>query len=411
MHPSQDVQVTLASLSGHVPGPLLHSGTIMPSGTPLHPVNRPSVLVADDNELLRNGYAKALDLAGYEPLCAGGMAEALELVRRRRPRMALIDIFMDGRDIGYDLCRAVSEGSHLTDVFLMSSIMIEDKDRLRAYASGAASFLVKPNDLGVISSRIRGFLVEPRPLLQLNSNSNRARVGAQGAPVLVIDDDEASAQAVSLSLESEGFLPFVASAWSEAMMLAHKIRPSAIVLDMELPDVDGLGIMRMLRAHPSTRRTPILMLTGSGKKGLEIQCLRQGADDFLVKGVHDLTALPMRISRMLSTKSETSVLKKGALSIDSASRQVSVGRRRVIGLAPKEFELLTYLVQMSPDIASWEDIQRHIWHTSEEVIRLGRGTPTIAVHCDRLRGKLGSMGSCLIVHRGIGLQFDPAKAE
>lgn len=372
---------------------------------------KPSILVADDHELVRRNYSKALGLAGYQTFVADGAEQALSVIKRERLDLALIDVFMGGRDIGYDLCKAFSSKGVLSPgVFLMSSVLTDEQDRLRAYRAGAATFLVKPDNLGVLVRHVQDFMADPAPLLQLSrSKQARRQTGLEANAVLVVDDDETMAHAACLSLESEGFLPYAASSWSEAMLLAHKIRPKAIVLDVSLPEVDGVTLMRMLRARPATRRTPILMLTGSDKPGLELQCLRQGADDFIIKGVHDLSALPVRITRLLNAKPESEVLQCGSLRIDPSSRGVWVGSRQLKELTPREFDLLAYLIKKSPAVVSWLDVQRDVWKTAVDELKPSRETPTIAVHCERLREKLGAASVCLVVHRGVGLQLDPAR--
>lgn len=371
-----------------------------------------SILIADDNELLRRNYAKILERAGYHTFMAGGTEEALDLAKRERFDLALIDVFMNGRASGYDLCRALSsQGEESPNVFLMSSVLTDENDRLRAYKAGAATFMVKPDTLALLVRQVQNFLAESQPLLQLTQSTKHGhRHGAaEKISVLVVDDDESMAQAACLALESEGFLPYAASSWSDAMMLAHKVRPGAIVLDVTLPQVDGVELMGMLRAHPRTQRTPILMLTGSEKNGLELQCLRLGADDFVIKGVHDLSALPIRIARLLNAKPEAAALQSGPLRIDPASRKVSVGRRQVADLTPREFDLLAYLMKKSPAVVSWQDLQRDVWKELVDERKPSRETPTMAVHCERLREKLGAASTCLVVHRGVGLQLDPAK--
>jgi DNA-binding response OmpR family regulator len=262
-------------------------------------------------------------------------------------------------------------------------------------------------DLDVLVRDIRFFLSQPKPILQSKDASANIPADA-GAPILIVDDKPEPA--LSLTLEKEGYLPYVATRGTDGVMLAHKIRPRAALLDYSLPDVDGKELLRLLRAHPRTRDIPLVMRTAAERRGLERDCLNVGADDFLRKGSHDLSALPLRLSRLLAQRASASRAAHFEVRVDPARRLVWIGADAVEDLTQMEYALLVYLIEKKSTIASWGDLQRDVWHIAESDLILDREPPTIAVHHGHLRRKLGPNAACLVVHRGMGLQFDPSKA-
>lgn len=230
------------------------------------------------------------------------------------------------------------------------------------------------------------------------------------AAVLIVDSDRSTAKGIGLVLERAGFLPLYAATALEAMKAARKTAPSAIILSAVLPDMKGARLVKLLRPLPSLKRTSILVLSVPRSDGLEIECLKNGADDFLVWGVNDLSAIPLRLSRALQTTGNGGTeIKRGLIRVDLESREVSIGGRRMQAFRPRELDLLVYLMRKSPGVATWTDIQRDVWSIPEHALDHGRETKTIAVHCDRLRQKLGVAGRCIAVRRGVGLQFKSGK--
>lgn len=228
--------------------------------------------------------------------------------------------------------------------------------------------------------------------------------------VLVVDPDRSTAKGLGVVLERAGFLPLYAASASEALKAVRKTAPYAVILSAVLPDMKGARLVKLLRPLPSLKRTSILVLSVPRSDGLEIECLKNGADDFLVWGVNDLSAIPLRFSRALQTTGNGGTeIEKGLVRVDLESREVSIAGRRMQAFRPRELDLLVYLMRKSPGVATWTDIQRDVWSIPEHALDHGRETKTIAVHCDRLRQKLGAAGRYIAVRRGVGLQFKCGK--
>jgi DNA-binding response OmpR family regulator len=221
-------------------------------------VSKPRLLIVDDERDILSPYGRFMRAKGFEVFEATTIAQALALARAERPALALVDLFMEGKEAGFKLCRDLTDLPSPPSVFLMTSVMTKFEHRLQAYEAGAAHFLIKPHNLSILERDIRFFLSEPRPASTVGATSHER---SDGPRVLIVDDDEEGSRAVSHVLKSEGFAPFTAATGAQGLMLAHKLRPQAIVLDYLLPDTDGRELISWLRAHPRTQNVPIVMLT------------------------------------------------------------------------------------------------------------------------------------------------------
>ena len=109
-------------------------------------------------------------------------------------------------------------------------------------------------------------------------------------------------------------------------------------------------------------------------------------------------------------KPQAHVTRRGPVEVDALARAVSIHGTVTERLTPMEFKLLTYLMERSPAVAPWDDIERNIWGVRPEFLTHSYAFETLEFHCRRLRMKLKGAAPCLVTHKGIGLQFDPAKA-
>lgn len=224
--------------------------------------------------------------------------------------------------------------------------------------------------------------------------------------VLVIVPERSLKKDIDPVLERARFLPLHAASAAAALKIVCKTTPSAVILNAALPDMRGAELVKVLRQLPSLRRVAIMVLSRAAIVGSENECLKNGADDFLVLGVNELSAIPIRLSRawQMMGIAETSI-EKGIVRADPESGEVLVSGSRILALRPREFDLLVYLMRRSPATATWTDIQRDVWNVPAHALDHGRETRTIAVHCNRLRQKLGAAARYIVVRRGVGLQF------
>jgi DNA-binding response OmpR family regulator len=220
--------------------------------------------------------------------------------------------------------------------------------------------------------------------------------------ILVVEDEANIASFVAMYLKKAGFDVTVARNGSEALMKAGTEAPALIVLDLMLPDVDGIDVCRRVRQRSDV---PILMLTARDDDVDKIIGLEVGADDYLTKPFNprELVARVKSILRRTTSRRrepEGGALEHGALRIDSGRREVTVGETEV-QLAPKEFELLWELLDHRGIVLTRDQLLERVWGYT-----FAGDTRTVDVHVGQLRRKLGE--ACPIVTVwGVGYKVAP----
>jgi DNA-binding response OmpR family regulator len=230
------------------------------------------------------------------------------------------------------------------------------------------------------------------------------------ARVLVVEDDADIAVLVRRYLERAGYLTDRASSGREALDLISARQPNLVVLDLMLPEVDGLEVCRLLRGNPSTAGIPIIMLTARGDESDRIVGLEVGADDYLAKPfspnelVARVRALLRRAERAASAAPRK--IAYGSIVVDFEQHIVSADGREV-ALTAKEFLLLEYLLQHRERVLSRDVLLSDVWG-----YRYTGGTRTVDVHVRRLREKLPLLAQALVTVKQFGYKLrDPAPAD
>jgi two-component system, OmpR family, alkaline phosphatase synthesis response regulator PhoP len=221
--------------------------------------------------------------------------------------------------------------------------------------------------------------------------------------VLIVEDESSIASFVSLYLKKAGYDVEVAATGAEALDKAEH-SPSLIVLDLMLPDMDGIDVCRRLRKRSDV---PILMLTARDEDVDKIIGLEVGADDYMTKPFNprELVARIKSILRRATTErrdAETAELRHGDLVINSGRREVKVGDVE-IQLAPKEFDLLWELLDHRGIVLTRDQLLERVWGYT-----FAGDTRTVDVHVRQLRRKLGD-ASPIVTVWGVGYKVAPAK--
>jgi two-component system phosphate regulon response regulator PhoB len=201
--------------------------------------------------------------------------------------------------------------------------------------------------------------------------------------VMVIEDEKEIRDLVRYNLEKAGFRVAAAADGEEGLKQLFAARPDALVLDLMLPGLNGLEIVREVRAEPLTHDLPVLVLTARSAEMDKLLGFEQGADDYLTKPFTfaELTARLRALIRR-SHRVTTSVVKVGDLVVDTAGRRVSRGGR-TIALRAKEYAILELLVLRRGNVVRREEILEHVYgHDSESFSNV------IDVHLCRLRSAL-----------------------
>lgn len=219
--------------------------------------------------------------------------------------------------------------------------------------------------------------------------------------VAVIEDDADLAFTVRVNLEREGYVVTAFSNGHEGLLAVQQGGFDFLVLDLNLPDLDGFTICRELRRHPATARLPILMLTARTSEADRIMGLELGADDYLTKpfSVRELLArIAAILRRAKGTESDAAVYDDGHLRIDGRTMRVYVDGEEV-KLAKKELELLWMLVRNRPSVVSRDRILSEVWQVAEDV-----ETRTVDAHIRNLRKKVGKDRIQTVI--GYGYRFE-----
>ncbi|MGZ5493616.1 MAG: response regulator transcription factor [Thermoanaerobaculia bacterium] len=219
--------------------------------------------------------------------------------------------------------------------------------------------------------------------------------------IALIEDDADLSYTTRLNLEREGYSVSAFENGHEGLVGVQHGGFDFLILDLNLPDLDGFTICRELRRSPATLRLPILMLTARASEQDRVTGLELGADDYLVKpfSVRELLARVAAILRRSKTaESESSAYDDGVLRIDSRTLRVYVGGKEV-KLAKKELELLLMLVRNRPAVVSRDRILAEVWQMADDV-----ETRTVDAHIRNLRKKIGKDRIHTVI--GYGYRFE-----
>ena len=220
--------------------------------------------------------------------------------------------------------------------------------------------------------------------------------------IALIEDDNDIAFTIRLNLEREGYTVAHFNRGQEGLFAVQRGAADFVILDLNLPDLDGLTICRELRRDPQTQAIPILMLTARGSERDRITGLELGADDYLTKpfSVRELVARVAAVWRRARVVADDPTqYDDGEIKIDEkAFRVYRFGKE--IKLAKKEFELLWLLVRNRGSVVSRDRILSEVWRMSDEI-----ETRTVDAHIRNLRKKIGSDRISTIV--GFGYRYDP----
>jgi DNA-binding response OmpR family regulator len=219
----------------------------------------------------------------------------------------------------------------------------------------------------------------------------------------LIEDDADLAFTVRLNLQREGHTVATFGNGAEALEAVQLGGFDFVILDLNLPDLDGLTICRELRRNPATRGVPILMLTARGSERDRVTGLELGADDYLVKpfSVRELMARVTAVRRRTGgVAEEPDVYEDAALRVDTKAYRVWAHGGEV-KLPKKEFELLWALIRHRGSVVSRDRLLSEIWGMADDV-----ETRTVDVHVRNLRRKIGAERIATVV--GFGYRYDPA---
>jgi two-component system phosphate regulon response regulator PhoB len=217
--------------------------------------------------------------------------------------------------------------------------------------------------------------------------------------VLIVEDEPAIAELISVNLKHSGFRPIWAIDSATAQAELDAVLPDVILLDWMLPGESGLTLAKRWRAHPRSKDVPIIMLTARTDEVDRVAGLDAGADDYIAKpfSTKELLARIRAVLRRRAPEQDAGVVTVGALSLDAATYRV-VYRDQPLKLGPTEFKLLHYLMTYPERVHSRSQLLDKVW--GDHVFIEER---TVDVHVKRLREALGlDAGLMVETVRGAG---------
>ena len=238
--------------------------------------------------------------------------------------------------------------------------------------------------------------------MHLNSIELKIKMSLSNKKILLVDDEIDILDFLSYNLKNEGYEVRVAKDGQEGVNIAKEFLPDLILLDMMMPEMDGVETCEKIRSLDSTKEIAIAFLTARGEDYSQIAGFEAGADDYILKPIKP-KVLMSRVKALLkrtvtSDEKEEGLLKAGPLDIDLKKYLVYVSDKEV-NLPKKEFRLLSLLCKNIGEVKTREEIMEKVWGT--EVIV---GDRTIDVHIRKLREKLGV--ELISTIKGVGYKFN-----
>ncbi len=224
--------------------------------------------------------------------------------------------------------------------------------------------------------------------------------------ILLVDDDKELLAALEIKLRKEGYKISTANDGEEALAKIHAELPDLVILDVNMPRMNGMDVCKSLRSDEKTRDLAIIMLTARDDEVDRILGLEFGADDYVTKPYNPrelilrVKGLLKRIFHFQDNPGVSEYIEIGPLSIDLGKHEVQI-EGKVVELTLTEFKLLSYLVKNPGRIKTRDFLLEQIWEYGDGVF-----SRTIDTHIQRLRSKLKEAGKYIKTVRGVGYRFE-----
>lgn len=219
--------------------------------------------------------------------------------------------------------------------------------------------------------------------------------------IYILEDDASIRKLVVYTLQSQGMEAQGFDRPSQFWEAMEKGRPELVLLDIMLPEEDGLQVLKRLRSMPATKTLPVIMLTAKSTEYDKVLGLDEGADDYVAKPFGMMELLSRIRALLRRTETENGTLRCGILEVDPGQHIVRVRGQETI-LTQKEFEVLCLLLRNPGQVLSREQLIENVWgyaFTGE--------SRTVDVHVRTLRQKLGEAGAYIETVRGYGYKISP----
>ena len=223
--------------------------------------------------------------------------------------------------------------------------------------------------------------------------------------IFCVEDDKSIRDLVIYTLTAVGYEAEGFATGEEMFKALEKMSPQLIMLDIMLPDEDGLAILKKLKSDPMTEDIPVIMATAKGTEYDKVVGLDLGADDYLAKpfGMMEMISRVKAVLRRSAPKEKTDLLRMGKLELDEKRHTVSVDGTQ-IQLTLKEYELLRVFMKNPGIVFSRDSLLSSVWG-----INFIGESRTVDVHIGTLRTKIGECGNYIETVRGVGYKMEEQK--
>ncbi|MEK7382865.1 MAG: response regulator [Elusimicrobiota bacterium] len=338
-----------------------------------------TILVIDDDK----GYGPFLNdylgVMGFSACVVATGDAGLEFTKTVRPDLILLDWCLKKGFSAEETLRLFKSqpGTQGVPVVVISGIRVSAEDEMGARRAGAAQFITKneitdsPKALAVFKRRLEALILDQ------SLSAGKPRAAAMKKPalaraigrILLVDDDQDMRDMVSLFLREKGYTVLTAETGALGLSKAREESPDLVVLDLGLPDMDGLEVCAQLKAWPRTRPIPVLILTARSSRQAQLLAVEYSADHYLSKPLPDLDQFHNWVSALLRRKSHLvepkGVLRVGdALVIDITAHTVNVQDRCIDDLPATLFQLLCEFARRPGEILSRDYLLLKVWNNS-----------------------------------------------
>ena len=220
--------------------------------------------------------------------------------------------------------------------------------------------------------------------------------------IYCVEDDVSIRELMLYTLRASGYEAEGFEQGSELLDALKRYTPKLIMLDIMLPGMDGIEILKHLRSNPATARIPVIMATAKGTEYDRVLGLDAGADDYLSKpfGMLEMVSRIRAVLRRTEPAEQTQILSMGSLQLDTAAHTVLVSGSRIL-LTLKEFELLRLFLEHPGRVFTRDQLLERVWGTDY----VGESR-TVDVHIGTLRTKIGICGEYVQTVRGVGYRME-----
>jgi DNA-binding response OmpR family regulator len=346
-----------------------------------------TVLIVDDSLTVRMNLAEIFNAAGLPAIACATLAEARRKLAAEPFALVILDILLPDGD-GIDLLREIrtTPATAGTPVMLLST-EAEVRDRVRGLTTGADDYVGKPYDPNYVVARAR-------ELVGRNAET-AAPAAPAAATVLVIDDSMTFRHALQAALEQADFRVIVSDSGEDGLQQASDRRPTAVVVDGQLPGIDGATVIRRIRLDAALRTLPCLLLTASEDRGAEVHALDAGADAFVRKD-EDIALIIARLKAVLRSA--------GAQAGDAARARGAtlLGPKKILAVDDSE----TYLQEVA-EVLRTDGYEVVLARSGEDALALLAVQPVDCVLLDLMMPGIGGRETCRRVKNAPGIRDIP----